>query len=245
MTNFEELKSKKRSTFSIPSQSSSSIENNRETSRTNTIALSGNDKLWNAQLRLYDKIIEMVATSMEKLNKQEARLKSQEELQEEISKNIQLSQKDLEKQIARITEHEKRFKIQERSLAEQSKGNLELFGIFASIFTFISVEIKILESAQGIYQLLGLTLILIAGILLMISLIFLSSKVLLLKESLNKTKKRLFLWIFIFSAICLLGGIFFSSLGNNNLTINFGNSNKEQINELKQQVQELKSIITQ
>jgi hypothetical protein len=245
MTNFEELKSKKRSTFSIPSQSSSSIENNRETSRTNTIALSGNDKLWNAQLRLYDKIIEMVATSMEKLNKQEARLKSQEELQEEISKNIQLSQKDLEKQNARITEHEKRFKIQERSLAEQSKGNLELFGIFASIFTFISVEIKILESAQGIYQLLGLTLILIAGILLMISLIFLSSKVLLLKESLNKTKKRLFLWIFIFSAICLLGGIFFSSLGNNNLTINFGNSNKEQINELKQQVQELKSIITQ
>ena len=172
-------------------------------------------------------------------------VKSQEELQEEISKNIQLSQKDLEKQNARITEHEKRFKIQERSLAEQSKGNLELFGIFASIFTFISVEIKILESAQGIYQLLGLTLILIAGILLMISLIFLSSKVLLLKESLNKTKKRLFLWIFIFSAICLLGGIFFSSLGNNNLTINFGNSNKEQINELKQQVQELKSIITQ
>jgi len=243
MTYLEKLKSKNEPTFSIPSQSSGFVENNGETRGTNNLALSGSDKVINAQLKLNHMLIELVTISMKRLNKQEAKIKSQEVLQEEVSKNVKLSQQELQKQNAKITEHEKKFEIQEKSLVEQSKGNLELFGIFASIFTFISVEIKILESAQGIYQLLGLTLILTGAILLMISLIFISSKILILDEAINKSKKRLFIFVFTFATICLIGGVFFTSFGNENITINVTYSNQKEIDQLKDEMKNLEERI--
>lgn len=197
------------------------------------------DKLWNNLMSSYDTILDLLGKSMEKINLLERRIQTQEELQEKIEEDNKKNEKTLSFQDSIIKDQEKEIKRQKRLIADQGKTNLELFGIFASIFTFISVEITILAKAEGIYQLLGLTLILIGSVLLILSLIFIFSEQLLQTSRITKNQKKLYSIFGTIIIACLALGIIFSSIGNENITINIGKGDKEKIVNLQDQIDNL------
>ena len=187
---------------------------------------------------LFDKITNLLSDTMSRVsnirntvNKQEKEIQQTITEIDQSKKEIAESKKQIEEQSKEIIEHKRIF-------SKQNKTTIELLGIFVAIFTFISVEITILKEAQGIFQLLGLSLIFISSIGILLLFIFFISDTLYNQEKLDIRRRKTLKWIVVFIATTLISGVAFSAIGNNQIHLNIN------LNHLNIKLQDLDAKTT-